>query len=226
MQPTNTKIDRLQCRAILYAGISSVFAAPADEKFQFLRRNEFRNGLLDAAAGNDEYFSNGSGTVHRAVVALLDAFNKEKNTLEYEYINIFGHTLAKKTSPYELEHLQNQEIFYKTQSLADISGFYNAFGLRMNAHERVDFISVEAEFLSYLIMKELIARQKSFDSEKIEVANKAQHDFFKDHFAGWTQTFARNVIEQTHISFYQCAGRLLQRFIDSEMDYFGIDSCR
>jgi len=222
MATTTAKLDRLQSRAILYAGISSMFTSPVEEKFQSLCREEFKNQLIEAAKYYDEYCGKKSDGIHETVVALIDAFDKEKNTIEYEYINVFGHTLSKKTSPYELEHLQNQEIFYKTQSLADISGFYNAFGLQISAKERVDFISVEAEFLSYLIVKELVARQKNFDAEKIEVARNAQRDFLKDHFAGWTSTFAKNVIEQAHISFYQHAGRFLQRFINAEKTYLGI----
>lgn len=218
---TTTTTEILQSRAILYAGISSVFTSPVEKKFQSLLNEEFRNQLIEASALYDEYLDSGSENIRDAVAALTDSFEREKKTLEYEYINVFGHTLSKKTSPYGLEHLQNQEIFYKTQSLADISGFYKAFGLQISAKERVDFISVEAEFLSYLIVKELLARQKELGAEKIEVARNAQRDFFNDHFAGWTVKFAKNIIEQANISFYQQAARFLGKLIKNETIYFG-----
>ncbi len=220
MKPTTDVTGILQSRAILYAGVSSVFTSPVEEKFQSLRNDEFQRQIIDAADCYDEYLGKESENIRETATAMIDAFNKEKNTLEYEYVNVFGHTLSKKTSPYELEHLQNQEIFYKTQSLADISGFYKAFGLQVGVKERVDFISVEAEFLSYLIVKELLARQKNLDAEKIEVTRNAQRDFFKDHFAGWTAKFAKNVIAQANISFYHNAGKYLQRFIKTEKSYF------
>ncbi len=218
-QETTQSVDVLQCRAILYAGISTVFSSTVEEKFQSMHHGEIRNQIIEAAAYYDDHADGNSPNVHQAAVGLIDAFESEKKTLEYEYVNIFGHTLSKKTSPYELEHLQNQEIFYKTQSLADISGFYKAFGLQIRANERADFISIEAEFLSYLIVKELLARQKELGDEKIDVTRNAQRDFFKDHFAGWASKLAKNVIEQARISFYQQAGRYLQRFIKAETLY-------
>ncbi len=223
MKPTTDTTELLQSRAILYAGISAVFTSPVEKKFQSLRNGEFRNQIKDAAGLYDEFLGNDRERVQNHVAAMLDSFHKEQNILEYEYINIFGHTLSKKTSPYELEHLQNQEIFYKTQSLADISGFYKAFGLQVGAKERVDFISVEAEFLSYLIVKELLAHQKNLGVEKIDVTRKAQRDFFNDHFAGWTTQFAKNVIAHANISFYHNAGKYLQQFIDNEKTYFKED---
>lgn len=61
---------------------------------------------------------------------------------------------------------------------------------------RADFISVEAEFLSYLIVKEVIARQKNYGDEKIEVSRNAQREFFDDHFSERTVTVAKDVIGQ------------------------------
>jgi TorA maturation chaperone TorD len=176
--------------------------------------------VADAAAGTGG--GNVAGSVAEPVRDLFEAFADEKNVLEYEYINVFGHTLSKNTAPYGLEHLPNQEIFIKTQSMADISGFYKAFGLQPAARERVDFISVEAEFLSYLILKELIARQKKYGEEKIAVARNAQRDFLKDHFAGWTLKLAGNVAAQASVRFYRHAGNFLQNFLRGEAAYFDI----
>src|SRR3990172_4946219 len=48
--------------------------------------------------------------------------------LEIAHAACFGHAVSKDCPPYEAEYGQ-AHIFEKTQTLADISGFYRAFGL-------------------------------------------------------------------------------------------------
>ena len=45
----------------------------------------------------------------------------------------------------EIEYV-NTHGFNKTQLLADISGFYQAFGMQVMPGERVDFVGVESFF--------------------------------------------------------------------------------
>jgi putative dimethyl sulfoxide reductase chaperone len=216
--PVDT-IELLQARAVLYGAISSVFTRPADEKFQLFRREDFRQEVMDAANCYDETVAADPATLGHVAVTMIDAYRREEKILDDEYVRVFGHTLSKKTSPYELEHLQNQEVFYKTQCLADISGFYRAFGLQVRPKERVDFISIEAEFLSYLVIKELAARQRQPDDDGISVVRNAQRDFLRDHFARWVVPFGTAVAEQSEAQFYRNAGMLLGHFIEYELSY-------
>ena len=73
-----------------------------------------------------------------------------------EYIDLFGQNYKPKCSPYELEYLSRGPLFMNTAVLADIAGFYKAFGLQVanDSKERVDHISIELEFMYFLTFKE------------------------------------------------------------------------
>ncbi|MBI4197299.1 MAG: molecular chaperone TorD family protein, partial [Deltaproteobacteria bacterium] len=101
----------------------------------------------------------------------IDLFRKsiQKTSLEEfrsEQARLFSLTVAGGISPYETEY-GDQEVFAKTQSLADIAGFYRAFGFEVapEAHQRIDFIGAELEWMSWIVLKEEHARKKGRTEE-------------------------------------------------------------
>ena len=74
-----------------------------------------------------------------------------------QYENIFGHTACSKVPLYELEYGE-EHSYREPQELADITGFYRAFGLQSaeNVHERPDHVSLEAEFVYFLLHPALV----------------------------------------------------------------------
>ncbi len=57
--------------------------------------------------------------------------------------------------PYETEYT-TPDALYKAHQLADIAGFYRAFGLEMSTEnrERPDHLAAELEFMHFLALKE------------------------------------------------------------------------
>lgn len=147
------------------------------------------------------------------VQALKDLSVRE---IQEESVRIFGHTLSKEIAPYEMEYLKNQEVFAMTQGLADINGFYAAFGLQVGAGERADHIAIEAEFLSFVALKEALAIENNLGEESIEVCRKAQRDFLREHFLWWAAGFAERLAAVPSASFYRYAGEFLLEFLKFE----------
>lgn len=106
---------------------------------------------------------------------------------------LFGHTVRSACPPYELEYGQ-REVFQQSQMLADVAGFYSAFGLQTAGPlaERPDHVVAEWEFLALLAMKEAAA-EKGGDRAGIDCCRNAQRDFLRDHAASWMPAFGARI---------------------------------
>ena len=76
--------------------------------------------------------------------------------------------------------------FRQSQEMADIAGFYEAFGFRTGGavRERPDHLAVELEFMSVLALKEALALAHG-NTEQAEICQDAQQKFLADHLARW-----------------------------------------
>ena len=118
----------------------------------------------------------------------LDAATDQ--TLKREYTEVFGHTVSTDCPPYESEYGQ-AHVFQKSQTLADLTTFYKAFGVEVNREikERHDHISVEMEFMHLLTFKEAYARHRGHGEEKERLCKQAQVSFLAIHLASWVNSF-------------------------------------
>lgn len=136
--------------------------------------------------------------------------------LQREYLRLFTPTVAGGLPLYETEYGRS-EIFLKTQQLADIAGFYRAFGLDLteSSHERVDFIGAELEFMDWLLTKEERAGEKGKD-EKVDICRNAAQKFMTDHLGRWAGYFGDRIAQATRHPFYRLLGSWLTQFVESE----------
>lgn len=102
-----------------------------------------------------------------------------------EHGHLCGHTVRSSCPPYELEY-GSGEVFQQSQALADIGGFYRAFGMQLSGSlaERPDHIVPEWEFLSLLALKEARAIVAGH-IDSASCCRDAQRSFLKDHAAAW-----------------------------------------
>jgi TorA maturation chaperone TorD len=110
---------------------------------------------------------------------------------ELEYRRTFGLLVSKKAPPYETEYCRQTLVVYRQQVLADVAGFYRAFGLEPSRElpERHDHLALELEFMAWLIAKEQRARRAG-NLEQGEVCRDAQRSFLRDHLVWWVPAFA------------------------------------
>lgn len=120
---------------------------------------------------------------------------------------LMGHTARGECPPYELEY-RSAEVFQQSQTLADIAGFYRAFGLDATGAllERADHISAEWEFLSLLAFQQAQARSE----EHIECCVQAQRAFLRDHAAAWMPAFFERLRRADSAALLACAADLAE----------------
>jgi len=118
--------------------------------------------------------------------------------LREEYDRTFGHQISKDCPLYETQY-GTGHVFQQAQQLADIAGFYRAFGLEVadGAGERVDHLSLELEFMHALTYREAYARLHH-GADHVAQLREAQQAFLRDHLSRWVPILARLVGRKTH----------------------------
>ncbi|MBI2060938.1 MAG: molecular chaperone TorD family protein [Nitrospirae bacterium] len=191
--------EKALCRASFYRLLAAGYACPNGDPL-------FLEEAMEAAP------LVGSVEVERLTGELADLPAEAGNSRVDAHARLFGFGGAGEISLYETEHV-GQEIFRKSRDLADITGFYRAFGMEINSsdRERVDHLSVEAEFLSWLCAKQAVAL---FDGmiEEAGVCREAEARFLKDHFLRWVPGLAARIAGRSD-GFYRTLSLLTVAFL-------------
>jgi nitrate reductase assembly molybdenum cofactor insertion protein NarJ len=134
------------------------FAATLGELGAPLANHEGASGVVAALA-----LPEGVDDVRSAYLGLFDSGKDRASLYETEYGRMRG--------------------MAKGNDLADIAGFYNAFGVTVAAdevHELPDHIAVELEFYAMLLLKQQ-ALADIGDAEGLEIVTDARKKFLVDH---------------------------------------------
>jgi TorA maturation chaperone TorD len=164
------------------------------------------------------------------LLPLLTALNEPGVDVRAEYDRVFGLVLARECPPYETEYHPSSETFFRSQQLADIAGFYRAFGLEpaRQTPERPDHLALELEFMAFVLLKQRLAAD-SMDAnpalaEAARVCAEAQRTFFRDHLAWWLPAFSTGLRRKAGGGFYTAVGHVLAALIAAERRYLGVDT--
>ena len=210
----------LEARSTLYGAVSAIFSDPKSEKFSMLMTPVIQGCVLDACFQLEEQDNRKKSTLSRSFQKLIIKLDESKiEKIMNEFVDVFGHTLSKQIAPYALEHLKNSDVFFRTQKLADLNGIYKAFGTEVESIERADHIATQTEFLSFLLLKELLAIRKCMEKEK-EICQEAFMAFHQDHFFDWAKMFSENLAEKIEGVYYPAAGSFLREFLKEEKSQF------
>lgn len=156
--------------AQIYRFLADAFLYPQEN---WLEDVPLLNGILEKMGLPGGFFSN---------------LDWDISSLQAEHRRIFGLTGS---LCYETEYGLPHE-FRQSQELADIAGFYQAFGVQIGGHsrERPDHLAVELEFMYILCLKEAyaISVNRSMD---VQVCREAQRSFLNDHLASWVRLFGQ-----------------------------------
>lgn len=122
--------------------------------------------------------------------------------------------------PYEGSY--ERDPFRQLRSLADVSGFYRAFGAEPSgpARERADHVGCELEFLAFLAARRLAAGERD-----AAVCREAEDAFLRDHLGRFLPLFARSLAAATGSPFYAALAALSESFAARELERRGIE-CR
>lgn len=135
--------------------------------------------------------------------------------MRHEYDRLFR---AENLLLYSGEYTSKSD-FQSTNALADIEGFYAAFGVECEL-ERADALTNELEFMHLLIFKEEYALRQELPEalEKARICRDAQRAFFFDHLYPAAQAIARQMALRSANEFYATTARELLKFLTSEKE--------
>jgi TorA maturation chaperone TorD len=190
-------LDR--ARLTLYRFLSMAASHPRSEKWSLLQAPDFQELAVAAAElirgeplARPEALARGELPLEALDLAPLISFNRlPRELLGTEYDGVFGLLISQDCPPYETEFCPQTFSVYRSHQLADVAGYYRAFGLEpaKKNPERQDHIVLELEFMAWLIAKTLYASENE-QAENTRLCGEAQVSFFEDHLAWWVPAFA------------------------------------
>lgn len=141
-------------------------------------------------------------------------------TLQSEYRRSLGLTGS---MCYETEYGLPHE-FRQSQELADLAGFYHAFGFNVGGvvHERPDHLAAELEFMYALALKETYA-ENNYLSDAVEICADAQRKFLRDHLARWIGLFAERVALSAPEGVYRALADFANAFVHADAELLGVE---
>jgi TorA maturation chaperone TorD len=111
--------------------------------------------------------------------------------------------------------------------LADVAGFYAAFGVAPSSAQPdlEDHVATELEFMSILALKEAHALADD-DVDGAAVTRAAQIAFLGDHLGRWGEAFAAQLLAATPLPYYEAMARLLSVWLAADLQALGVQPHR
>ncbi|QPJ65519.1 MAG: hypothetical protein G3M78_08980 [Candidatus Nitrohelix vancouverensis] len=140
--------------------------------------------------------------------------------VQSEYINVFGHAVSMECPPYEMQYGTEGGIQSQTDVLIQLGGFYETFGFEMprnRSKERVDHISNELAFMSYMCFRMAYGVQNDHDERKIGVLQSGMKKFIRNHVGRWLPLFCIFAARKAERGLYRDLVEILALFIKNEV---------
>jgi len=140
-----------------------------------------------------------------------------------EFVRLFNPSLHANCPPYGTEYT-GAHVFMRAQQLADIAGFYRAFGLRVAAdfRERPDHIATELEFMQVLALKEARALARK-ERAHAGICHRAQARFLREHLGRWLEPYAAKLVAAGGEGFYTRVAALARDFVAKDAAQLGVE---
>ncbi len=178
MNRENSKAKTLLTRAALYRLLARAFAYPSPGHVAEVR---------EAFAALSSELERGQGPLGRYLPRARRAWRQaEEEILSAGYLRLFatgGPVRLHETAYGDARRFAGREV-----ELADLNGFYAAFGfgLSQTDPDLPDHFSVELEFLALLLVKEAWARMRGWRRES-HVTADAVSRFLEQHLGRWLE---------------------------------------
>ena len=143
-----------------------------------------------------------------------------------EFVRVFGHSVSQECPPYEMQYGTEGGVQSQTDVLVQLGGFYETFGFEMpknRSKERVDHISVELEFMSFMCFREAYAIENGHDERKIGVLRAGVKKFMRNHLGRWSPLFCIFAARKAERGLYKDLIGILSIIMKNEIDLLGVE---
>jgi TorA maturation chaperone TorD len=197
----------LLARAALWQWAARAYWYPEAHVAAALRDPETRRTLDSAAAVPVPAAGDAVPQALAAVWAAVDALATTDISLAEEHTALFARNVV--VPPHGTVYGAGLDSM-RTHDLAQISGFYEAFGLQVSASraELADHISMELEFVAALLAKEAYALECGWTG-RAKRAAVARRRFVDDHVRPWLPKFAERLAKHHRLDFYPAVTNLV-----------------
>lgn len=160
------------------------------------------------------------GDVRAAVVRALESLDVASGDLSSEHVRLFGP--AGRVPLTESSWGDAGRLLGKAVALADVGGFYRAFGLEPATRRPrpEDHLAVELEFMSVLALKEAWARNED-EADGLAVTRAAATKFLADHLGTWVGAWCDALAAQDSPEFYDALAGAIRALVASECARLG-----
>lgn len=200
------KSEEIRARSCVFGLLSLVYRQePTEEFLEQFRRPEFKYALNDLGA------ELGEGFWARPARPQL----REELALEYTRLFIGP---GRHISPHESVHRRGEGQLWG-QSTAKVKGLVESWGLKYASDFKglPDHISVELEFMRWLLEAEADALEKA-DEAALEKVLRLKRHFVNEHISKWIPQWTEKVAEEAKLDFYRKLAILTKEFVLSEAE--------
>lgn len=148
---------------------------------------------------------------------LLDSSPLDRDMVAARHVRLFDHAQA---PPYQTTYMATG-IAGNTGQLADIAGFYRAFGFGVSG-DRPDHVAVELEFLALASLAEAKAVH-SGEPANAEIARSATSRFMEEHLGCWLSRFADKIDAEDPGGPFGPLARSVAAWVSGECARLGIE---
>jgi DMSO reductase family type II enzyme chaperone len=215
METDKRRIEQAYARASIYHYLSTLFVYPEPAAWERLRALSVED--LEHALSYLGWSTEEPARAQRR----LREMTREK--FEAEHVMIFGHTAAGELRPYEAGY-GTHHVFQETHALADVAGFYRAFGLETCEvqRERPDHIAVELEFMHVLALKEAYALMHRWTAQA-DLCHHTESSFLRDHLGRWAPSFLKRLGDRTSNGIFDLIARATAVCLKTHCQDAGVD---
>jgi len=143
-----------------------------------------------------------------------------------EYIRVFGHAVSMECPPYEMQYGTEGGVQSQTDVLIQLGGFFETFGFELpmkQSKERIDHISNELAFMSYLCFRTAYGIQNGHDERKIGVLLSGMKKFIRNHVGRWMPLFCIFASRKAERGLYRNVVDILSCFIRNEVTLLDVE---
>lgn len=214
LDPAAAPVQKTLSRSAVYRLLTLACAYPTRERLLALKE-EACPDAMEGPFGLPKRLQRAIEPLGQALAGLdLDALRSQHHAA-------FGHMPLPDSPAYETGYL-GSSVFGQTQAMADIAGFYRAFGLKLSQseRERVDHLTVELEFMRFLTFKEAVALVHH-GRASASVCRRAQRRFWRQHLGRWLPVFSALLMARAPDGFYGAVAPALDSFAQAEARVLG-----